>query len=128
MIHTPFHLIHQIFTYCKNETILYILEHNSKYRNFLTNNKFFLNEILDICKEREKYFNIFDKAAYYGYLNIIQWLHSNQIEGCTTNAMKYAAYYGHLHVIEWLHSNRTEGCTDDAMNIAALNGHLDVVA
>ena len=42
-------------------------------------------------------------------------------------AMDWAAENGHMHVVQWLHENRKEGCTTDAMDYAARNGHLDVV-
>ncbi|ETL86474.1 hypothetical protein L917_14092, partial [Phytophthora nicotianae] len=63
----------------------------------------------------------------YGHLNVIQWLHANRTEGCTTDAMNRAAWNGHLDIIQWLHPNRTEGCTTEAMDWAAKNGHLHVV-
>ena len=55
------------------------------------------------------------KAAISGHLEIIEWLHEDREEGCTTTAMNWAAGNGHLHVVEWLHENRTEGCTYRAM-------------
>jgi hypothetical protein len=68
-----------------------------------------------------------NKAAQNGYLEIVQWLHENRDEGCTTDAMNMVVQNGHLHVVEWLHENRDEGCTTDAMNIVVQNGHLHVV-
>jgi hypothetical protein len=41
--------------------------------------------------------------------------------------MNWAAARGHLEVVQFLHVNRTEGCTTDAISLAAQNGHLDVV-
>ncbi|KAG3144679.1 hypothetical protein PI126_g14057 [Phytophthora idaei] len=40
--------------------------------------------------------------------------------------MDEAAANGHLRVVQWLHENRDEGCTTVATN-AASNGHLSVV-
>ena len=42
-------------------------------------------------------------------------------------AMNWAAENGHLPVVQWLHANRQEGCTTLAINWAAKNGHLDIV-
>jgi hypothetical protein len=61
------------------------------------------------------------------HLTVVQWLHANRKEGCTTDAMDYAARNGHLTVVQWLHANRKEGCTTGAMDSAARNGHLPVV-
>jgi hypothetical protein len=41
--------------------------------------------------------------------------------------MNYAALFGHLNVIEFLHENRPEGCTSSAMDSAAMFGHLGIV-
>jgi hypothetical protein len=58
---------------------------------------------------------------------VVQWLHENRTEGCTTKAMDDAAENGHLEVVKWLHANRTEGCTTNAMDWAAMEGHLEVI-
>jgi len=42
-------------------------------------------------------------------------------------AMDDAAWNGHLEVVKWLHTNRLEGCTVDAMNWAAAHGHLEIM-
>lgn len=68
-----------------------------------------------------------DLAAANGHLHVVQWLHENRSEGCTTAAMDGAAEAGHLEVVEWLHENRSEGCTTAAMDGAAEAGHLLVV-
>jgi hypothetical protein len=41
--------------------------------------------------------------------------------------MNFASEKGHLHIVEWLHENRNEGCTTKAMDKAALNGHYDII-
>jgi hypothetical protein len=46
-----------------------------------------------------------DWAAENGHLQVVEWLHENRTEGCTTNAMDSATHNGHLHVVEWLHEN-----------------------
>lgn len=66
-------------------------------------------------------------AAGASDLEVVQWLHENRTEGCTTEAMVTAASSGHLHVVRWLHENQTEGCTSWAMDSAAQNNHFDIV-
>eukprot|EP01133_Synstelium_polycarpum_P002603 gene2603-2989_t len=60
-----------------------------------------------------------DRAAKYGNLELVEYLHTNRTEGCTTNAMDNA---GSLAVLEYLHTNRSEGCTVRAMENAAAKG------
>jgi hypothetical protein len=50
----------------------------------------------------------YELAAENGHLHVVEWLHENRREGCTTVAMNRAAGKGHLHVVEWLHENREE--------------------
>ena len=64
-------------------------------------------------------------AARNGELELIKRI-SDEVGG-TTEAMDLAASRRHLDVVQWLHDNRTEGCSSDAMNYSARNGHLDVV-
>ena len=68
-----------------------------------------------------------DGAARNGHLTVVEWLHQNRKEGCSTLAMNGAARNGHLPVVQWLHQNRKEGCTTYAMDWAARYGHLPVV-
>mmetsp|Transcript_34557 Transcript_34557/g.45682 ORF Transcript_34557/g.45682 Transcript_34557/m.45682 type:complete len:175 (-) Transcript_34557:152-676(-) len=68
-----------------------------------------------------------DKAAKQGHLQVVEWLHNNRTEGCSTGAMDWAASNGHLHMVEWLQRNRTEGATVIAMTWAAEHNHIDVV-
>ena len=68
-----------------------------------------------------------DDAAANGHLHVVVWLHANRDEGCSTSAMDWAAASGHLCVVQWLHTNRTEGCTTSATDNAARSGHLCVV-
>eukprot|EP01133_Synstelium_polycarpum_P002604 gene2604-2990_t len=65
-----------------------------------------------------------DKAAEYGSLELVEYLHTNRTEGCTTNAMDNA---GSPAVLEYLHTNRSEGCTVRAMENAAEKGDLSMV-
>ncbi|KAG2938373.1 hypothetical protein PC117_g11274 [Phytophthora cactorum] len=71
--------------------------------------------------------SLMDIAAEFGHLSILQWLHVNRSEGCTTNAMDNAAAVGNLEIVKWLHLYRGEGCSKQAMNGAAANGHIAVV-
>lgn len=91
-----------------------------------------------------------DSAAENGHLEVVQWMHWNRSEGCTTSAMNGAAskrfghpagdelgivcpdaaslfYENQLEVVRWLRSNRSEGCTTNAMDGAAANGNLQMM-
>ncbi|KAF0718297.1 Aste57867_1780 [Aphanomyces stellatus] len=68
-----------------------------------------------------------DIAANFNCLAIVEWLHFNRNEGCTTRAMDYAAAQGHLGVVRFLHSHRPESNVTSAMKQAAANGCLEVV-
>lgn len=49
-----------------------------------------------------------DAGAANGHLRVVQWLHYNRSEGCTTEAMGGAADRNHDDGVKWLHVNRTE--------------------
>lgn len=68
-----------------------------------------------------------EAAAESGRLEILQWLHDNRNDECSTYAMYGAATNNQLAVMLWLQENRTEGCTTAAMDTAAANGHLEMV-
>lgn len=68
-----------------------------------------------------------DLAAAGNHLDLIQWLHLNRHEGSTASAMDEAAANGHLKMVQWLHRNRSEGCTTKAMDRAAFRGHLGML-
>ncbi|GMF23535.1 unnamed protein product [Phytophthora lilii] len=70
---------------------------------------------------------LMDDAAEFGHISVLEWLHANRSEGCTTGAMDRAAAVGNLEVVQWLHEHCDEGCTTQAMNDAAAHGHLRVV-
>lgn len=63
-------------------------------------------------------------AARNGHLQVVQWLHSNRQEGCTTRAVDDAAKNGFLDVVKWLLENRSEGYSTD---LVAASGRLHVV-
>ncbi|RLN82279.1 hypothetical protein BBJ28_00016825 [Nothophytophthora sp. Chile5] len=71
--------------------------------------------------------SLMDASARRGYIEVVQWLHANSKQECTTNAMDWAAQGGHLEVVQWLHEHRSEGCTSAAMHLAAVDGHMNVV-
>jgi hypothetical protein len=68
-----------------------------------------------------------NEAAGNGHLEMVQWLHFNRTEGCTTSAMNLAVENSHLEVIKWLHFNRPEGCTTIAMTIATRKNHPKII-
>jgi len=69
---------------------------------------------------------IMDRAAGYGHLELIKWMHKKGYR-CTNRAMNLAAGYGHLEVVKWLYENRTDGRINCAFDWAARNGRLDVL-
>ncbi|GMF19906.1 unnamed protein product [Phytophthora fragariaefolia] len=64
-----------------------------------------------------------DCAAMFGNLELVKWLHSNQQEGCSTEAMGHGVAQGR----KWLHANRSEGFSEIAMESAVRNNRLDMV-
>ena len=80
--------------------------------------------------------NPWDTYIKEGNLEIIQYLHKNNIE-CPAefiivkdyeygSAMDYAARNGHLEIVKYLHENKLAKCTEQAMDCASENGHLKV--
>ena len=75
-----------------------------------------------------------EKAAYYGYLEILRYLiepHSCIIEGCQgcpwpINACAVAATSGQLHIVKYIHEKGLS-YNADACHIAAKNGHMNIV-
>lgn len=59
--------------------------------------------------------DVMNLAARHGFLAIVQWLHDNRVEDCTTEAMDSAALAGHMHVVQRLRVHRAEGCTEAAL-------------
>jgi hypothetical protein len=45
-----------------------------------------------------------NRASENGHLKVVEFLHYNRTEGCTTKAMDYASKNGHLKVIEFFHN------------------------
>jgi hypothetical protein len=71
---------------------------------------------------------LINMATQANHLEIVKWLHENMDLGCTTEAIDYASVHGNLDIIKYIHYNVSGGdCTTKAMNFAALNGNLEVV-
>ncbi|EFA75494.1 hypothetical protein PPL_10998 [Heterostelium album PN500] len=68
-----------------------------------------------------------DTACAHGYLEILEYFTSIQMQGCTVKSMDLSAANGHLEIVKYLHNHRTEGCTTRALDAAATNGHLAIV-
>ncbi|GMF09881.1 unnamed protein product [Phytophthora lilii] len=66
-------------------------------------------------------------AVGNGNLMLLQWLHFNTRARCTKHDMDKAAAMGRLDIVQWLHENCREGCTTAAMDGAAAAGYLGVV-
>ena len=49
---------------------------------------------------------VWNNACKAGDIDTVMYLHYNDINGCSTNAMDYAAEHGHLDLVIWLHENR----------------------
>ncbi|EGG21834.1 hypothetical protein DFA_01720 [Cavenderia fasciculata] len=63
-----------------------------------------------------------DIAAASGHFSVVEWLHFNRTEGCTTRAMDQSPCF---EITQFLHLNRTEGCTTKALNNASILGYVD---
>jgi hypothetical protein len=66
-------------------------------------------------------------AAGNGHLEVVKWLHTNRLGGCSDWAINRAAGGGHLDMIKWLLENKGEYFTNGAITQAAIRGQLDVV-
>ncbi|KAG6942496.1 hypothetical protein JG687_00019031 [Phytophthora cactorum] len=56
-----------------------------------------------------------DGAAQNGHVDVVEWLHTNRNEGCTTSAMDEADKNRFWDVVDWLGQNRSEGGNVDNM-------------
>ncbi|OWY90221.1 hypothetical protein PHMEG_00041750, partial [Phytophthora megakarya] len=68
-----------------------------------------------------------DMAAGFGYLEVVQWLHDNRDEGCTSNEMDGAAANGYLDVLKSEGYTRTFGVCDGIIKRPVRWGHYAVV-
>jgi hypothetical protein len=87
-------------------------------------------KVLKYCHEYvcpiTEYSDLLDRAAWFGHLELVKYLHSIGSK-CTTDAMDGAAEEGHLEIVKFLDENRSEGCTNYAMDRACFWGLLNVV-
>ncbi|KAL3669253.1 hypothetical protein V7S43_005635 [Phytophthora oleae] len=67
------------------------------------------------------------RAAGFGNIRAIRWLHEHESTAFSTLVMDTAAMYGHLELVKFLHENRPEGCTTRAIHGALLTGYHEVV-
>ncbi|KAF1781656.1 P-type ATPase, N-terminal [Phytophthora cactorum] len=67
---------------------------------------------------------VMDTAATHGYLKLVTFLHESRSEGCTTRAMHGAALNGYHEVVKFLAQNRSEGPSERTLEMAASAGHL----
>ena len=68
-----------------------------------------------------------DIASARGHLEVIQWLHDNREEGCTSRALSLAAGRGHLKTVQWLKEHRSDSWSMDTVDWAVTKGHFDMV-
>lgn len=68
-----------------------------------------------------------DLAADGGYLEVLQFLHNQRLENCTSFAMDQALANGHLHVARWLHEQLNLPWTPSGVYLATANGHCAVL-
>jgi ankyrin repeat protein len=67
-----------------------------------------------------------DKAAAWGHLKILKYIHNKRSLGCTKYGMMFAARSGYYEVVKFLHT--TFNCEVDlAPLFAASHGHLEIV-
>jgi len=71
--------------------------------------------------------NVMDVPAKYNALDVLKFLHENNLGGCTSKAMKMAAKNGSLEMVEYLYYNRSEGNIDAALKIAESKGHYAII-
>jgi len=98
--------------------------------------KFELAKLLIACHS-QNYFkwpaleygsDVMDVVAKHNQLDLLIFLHDNNLGGCTSDAMDLAAKYGHLRIVEFLYFNRIEGCTATALKKAKAKCHHKIVA
>lgn len=63
---------------------------------------------------------VWSSATACGNLEIVRWLHQNDVKGHTPEDMEGAVLGCHYDVVEFLHQHRSEGCTPDAMMYASI--------
>ncbi|ETW07001.1 hypothetical protein H310_03099 [Aphanomyces invadans] len=71
-------------------------------------------------------YSLTELAAASGHINVVEYLVENSDE-CTGEAMIKAAHYGHLNVVRFLHDRTGDDCASAAIVFAASQGHHEVV-
>ena len=69
----------------------------------------------------------YDYCCYKNKLDIIKWLHQENITGCTSQTLIVAALNGNLKMIKWLLENKQVNCPTVIMDYTASHGHLKVI-
>lgn len=46
-----------------------------------------------------------DMAVAFGHEHVVQWLHANRNEGCSSSTMVAACEIGRVDLLEWLYTN-----------------------
>ncbi|KDO33097.1 hypothetical protein SPRG_01909 [Saprolegnia parasitica CBS 223.65] len=60
-------------------------------------------------------------------LDLVKFLHENELSKATKDAMDTAAEFGDLEIVRYLHENRKEGCSLVAFVLAERHDHNDVL-
>lgn len=64
-----------------------------------------------------------DGAVANGHFDMVQWLHQNRQEGCTTDAMDSCT---DIDILSWLNAYQNKGCTAKAMKKALRKDRFDI--
>ncbi len=75
---------------------------------------------------RISYYCLFDYAAFYGHIHILQWAHDNSDHWRGPNIFMLAIENGQLEVIQWLTKHKFIMYTG-MCEYAASNGHLHIL-
>jgi len=68
-----------------------------------------------------------ETAARFGQLDMVKFLHKHDLWSNSAWAMDKAAMHGHYHVLVYLHEHKIGTATPSAMDKAAAAGFLDIV-
>ncbi len=82
--------------------------------------------ILPTSRPNASFMSAMDNAARFRDLEILKYLHENELGTCTKAAMDIAAANGDLDIVQYLDKNRSEGCSLAAFIAAKENGHTQV--
>src|SRR4029078_7852564 len=110
----------QILKTIENPWETYIKEGNLKVIQYLRKNNIKPPSEFFICRYQPKG-SVMDLATYYGKIEIVKYIHENNLVKCTENAMDMAAENGHFEVIKYLHENKIGECPIYTMDISVRN-------